>query len=655
MVTLEKIRLDMKELLTLDGALHDVSVQADTIEEALADAAVQLDTKTMNLEYEVVEKGSAGFLGMGKKPWKLRIYQNPATINTETLHMSEEEKAAAAEAKAAEERNLDRDGQYFVRRFSTSLMLKVTLPEGKGKPVDAADALQVLHRSDTTSLDESLVRKYVQKGTNGAYEEVGAYNHVAAADASLVLDISNDEMKATITATAPGMGGADISLQMIERALKWHRINVGIENDKIAEFIDNPVYDVPYEIASGIEAKDGADAYIKYDFEIDPRKIRAKENESGQIDFKQLNRIQNVIKGGRLAQKIPAEKGRSGKTLTGKYIEAKNGKDIPIPLGQNVSLASDGLTVISNIDGQAIFSSGKINVEPVLELRGVDIKTGNIKFLGTVIVQGNIEDGFSVEASGNIEVSGTVGNCKLTAGGNIIVQKGIFGKDEGTVIGKKSLWAKFIQAAKIQVDDSVIVTDSIMNSEIVAMHSIVLNGKKAQIIGGHLFATEEIAAKSIGSVAGTETVLEVGLDPRAKRSLQEYQEKQGALIKELENVELNISTLENQIKMRHSLPKEKEEAYKQLNQRRNEINDESERLSGEIQKLQDHLRDLKAIGKVKASGTVYAGVKVYVRDVLDEVHNDVRAVTFYYENSFVKRGKYEPPAKIKGLEGYATD
>lgn len=655
MITLEKIRADMKDLLTIDKTLHDVNVQADSIDEALADAAVQLDTKAMNLEYEVVEKGSAGFLGMGKKPWLLRIYQNPATIDKETLQMTEEERAAAAEAKAAEEKEKNRDGQFFVRRFGTSLMLKVTLPEGKGNAVDVADVLQTLHRSDTTSLDESLVKKFVQKGTAGNYEEVGEYNHAAAADASIVLDISNDEMKATITATAPGIGGADVSLQMIERALKWHKINIGIENDKIAEFIDNPVFDVPYEIAAGTEAKDGADAYIKYDFETDPRKIRAKEDESGQIDFKQLNRIQNVIKGGRLAQKIPAEKGRAGKTLTGKYIEAKNGKDIPIPLGQNVSLASDGLTVISDIDGQATFTFGKINVEPVLELRGVNIKTGNIKFLGTVIVQGNVEDGFSVEASGNIEVSGTIGNCKISSGGNIMVQKGIFGKDEGTVTCKKSLWAKFIQAAKVQVEDFVIVTDSIMNSEIVAMHSIVLNGKKAQIIGGHLFATEEIAAKSIGSVAGTETILEVGLDPRAKRSLQEFQEKQGVLIKELENIELDISTLENQMKMRHSLPKEKEENYKQLNARRDEINTESEKISEEIKKLQEHLRDLKAIGKVKASGTVYAGVKVYVRDVLDEVHNDVTAVTFYYDNSFVKRGKYEPPAKIKGLEGYATD
>ena len=82
MVSLEKIRADMQELLERDKMLHNVDVNADSIDEALADAAVQLDTKAADLEYEVVEKGSNGFLGFGKKPWKLRIYENPNTVHT---------------------------------------------------------------------------------------------------------------------------------------------------------------------------------------------------------------------------------------------------------------------------------------------------------------------------------------------------------------------------------------------------------------------------------------------------------------------------------------------------------------------------------------------------------------------------------------------
>ena len=50
MVDLDRIRKDMKALLEVDKELHSVDVHADSIDEALADAAVQLDTKVSNLQ-----------------------------------------------------------------------------------------------------------------------------------------------------------------------------------------------------------------------------------------------------------------------------------------------------------------------------------------------------------------------------------------------------------------------------------------------------------------------------------------------------------------------------------------------------------------------------------------------------------------------------
>ena len=85
MVTLDIIRKDMKKMLDVDESLNYVDVLADTLEEALADAAVQLDTRVALLEYEVLEKGSSGFLGMGSKPAKIQarvkfVEPTPKTI-----------------------------------------------------------------------------------------------------------------------------------------------------------------------------------------------------------------------------------------------------------------------------------------------------------------------------------------------------------------------------------------------------------------------------------------------------------------------------------------------------------------------------------------------------------------------------------------------
>ena len=84
MVSLDDIREELKKRLELDNKLHHVEVHASTVDEALADAAVQLDVRTDKLEYEVIERGSDGFLGIGKKPWKLKIYQDPETIIKKT-------------------------------------------------------------------------------------------------------------------------------------------------------------------------------------------------------------------------------------------------------------------------------------------------------------------------------------------------------------------------------------------------------------------------------------------------------------------------------------------------------------------------------------------------------------------------------------------
>lgn len=45
-----------------------IRVKAKTVEEALTEASIQLETSSDNIEYHVIEKGSTGFFGIGSKP-----------------------------------------------------------------------------------------------------------------------------------------------------------------------------------------------------------------------------------------------------------------------------------------------------------------------------------------------------------------------------------------------------------------------------------------------------------------------------------------------------------------------------------------------------------------------------------------------------------
>jgi uncharacterized protein (DUF342 family) len=106
-------------------------------------------------------------------------------------------------------------------------------------------------------------------------------------------------------------------------------------------------------------------------------------------------------------------------------IPARDGKDIQFDMGNNVELSRDGLRVISTADGQVLLQKGKISVETVMVIPGdVGVATGDINSFGSVIVKGNVEDGYTVKSAGNVEIMGNVGKSTIETPGDVIVHQG---------------------------------------------------------------------------------------------------------------------------------------------------------------------------------------------------------------------------------------
>ena len=214
---------------------------------------------------------------------------------------------------------------------------------------------------------------------------------------------------------------------------------------------------------------------------------------------------------------------------------------------------------------------GKINVEPIYTIPGdVNLRTGNILFLGSVIVKGNVEDGFSVKAAGNIEVFGSVGKCLVDAEGDISPQ-GHCREDRGQDPLRQEPVLEVHRARARRRRGYVVVTDGIVHSHVDANKMILCQGKRAQIVGGRLRASEEINSKILGSVAGTETLLEVGYDPRSKERLVALEEEKKIVEKSLEEVDLNIKTLENLLRVQKKLPPEKAQYLSEQSEKRSEL------------------------------------------------------------------------------------
>mgnify|MGYP000962569949 CR=1 FL=1 len=640
-IGLDAVRELMRRYLDEDGDKRSISVEGATLDEALHSASVQLGCAVSKIEYEVEEKGSPGVLGVGKKSWKISAYQSSEKKKVEAT-VEESFDLGIDIPTDVQAVQKDRDGAAYVRLAPEGALLKVSPPAGKGKKASEKGAVDALHARAVHDFDENLVREMV-RSASGDWVIVGSFIHNPAADALLTVDIGQQDMEAYVTLTAPQPGGCDLSRDIILAYLRNNRIVFGVLEESIQSLEDRPAYKTPVLVAQGQKAQNGEDARIQYLFETDRSKLHIEEK-NGRVDYKELHLVQNVVEGQVLAKKVPARQGIAGRTVTGKVLPAKNGKDQPLPLGKNVHPGEDGLSIIADVNGEATYINGKISVETVYTINGdIDLKTGNQFFLGTIIINGNVEDGFSVKATGNIEIRGNVGKAELSAEGDIIIHQGIAGKGSGTVTAGKNVWAKFVENAIITAGDNVIVTQSIINSDVTADKRIVCSGgKHAAIIGGHYRACEEINAKTIGSASGgSETILEVGSDPKSKTRQDELDAKLKVIAKEIDELEKNIATLTEMKRQRKTLPEDKEAVLMELTHRRSEAASEGSVLKAEYDSIQSYLNNLKVRGKVSVSGRIYPGAKIVIRDIREEIKNEYKALTFYLENMMVKTTKYE--------------
>ncbi|MCK5675148.1 MAG: DUF342 domain-containing protein, partial [Spirochaetales bacterium] len=462
-----------------------------------------------------------------------------------------------------------------------------------------------------------------------------------ASDPLVTVEITDFEMKAFITITPPGNGGADIEFSNIINFLKNNNIIHGIDEEKIINLENYPEYKTSILIAEGTKAINGNDAKIIYNFDVARATIKLKEK-NGKVDFKEQNLIKNVVEGQALARKVPLEEGKSGRTVTGRLLPAKDGKDIVFEVGKNVKLSDDGITAVASINGQVITLLGKLNVEPIYVVPGdVNLKTGgNVTFLGTVLVKGSVADGFKVKAAGNIEVMGNVGKAELDAEGDIIVHQGISGKNGGFVRAGKGVWSKFLENANIEAGEIVLASDGIINCKVEANKKIICQGKRATIVGGVLRAAEDIHAKSLGSVAGSDTVLEVGFDPKSKKRLVELNEEKEEIVKVLDGIVLDLNTIQNLTKLKKKLSDEKKAYFNELLEKKSETENNLSVLNEEIEGIENHLSSLSVTGHISSSFKVFPGVKIHIKDAFLEVKNEFKAVTFINENGLVKITKY---------------
>ena len=248
-------------------------------------------------------------------------------------------------------------------------------------------------------------------------------------DAAVAVGISDDLMQATIDLIPEYGLGKELSLDYVLAALKEHGIVHGINQLAVTDAIkvakDNgeakdvvaaqgtkPVPSGGFKLVWLIQFATGSAVTI---------------SESGRADYKNQDRITMVAENQPVLQLVKiGQEGQDGTDITGRPVKAPKDPAASAPPIWDESQfkleSKDENTQIlfSLLSGELVFQNNSLSVKEGFKVEGdVGTQTGNIKFSGSVIVNGNVLSGFMVMSTANIGVAASVEAALVSADGSV--------------------------------------------------------------------------------------------------------------------------------------------------------------------------------------------------------------------------------------------
>ncbi|PYI50393.1 DUF342 domain-containing protein [Paenibacillus flagellatus] len=414
--------------------------------------------------------------------------------------------------------------------------------------------------------------------------------------------------------------------------LHKNHVRYGIQRDVIAALIQDPKPFVQTKtvVATGDPPGPGIDGEIRNLYDADAERKKPAELEDGTVDYKEVTRLTNVRKGQLIAERLPAKEGPPGRDVTGETIPGRSGKEARFKLGKNVVADGEQKALYAAMDGMVVYTENdKINVFPVFEVNGdVDYNVGNIDFLGTVVIRGNVLSGFKVKAAGDIRVTGGVEGAEIEALGSIEISAGILGHNKAVIRAGVNLKSSFIQDAVIEAGQNVVVSQSIMHSQVRAGQNVQCAGPKGLIVGGTIQAGEKVIARTIGNPMSTPTSVEVGVLPELRNELTTLRQQLKQNQDGLDKTEKAL-TLLDQLAAAGTLSSDKLAMRIKLTHTKKQAVDEQNGIKERILEIEKTLEDTDR-ARVQVISMVYGGTKIVIGRYTRFVKDATSRVQFMY-------------------------
>ncbi|MBT8764196.1 DUF342 domain-containing protein [Desulfohalobiaceae bacterium Ax17] len=359
--------------------------------------------------------------------------------------------------------------------------------------------------------------------------------------------------------------------------------------------------------------------YLHHYFDpyFDYQKLKPKQLEKGKVDYYNLGYVQNVIAGQVLAE---------WKEIAPEDVDQYDQNFIydkkEFPIGPNCAVNPQNEDqLIATANGYVFYYQGKIAVKTVLNVRrDVDFHTGNIYFVGDMIVHGSVRSGFEIRAN-NIRVKRLVEGAKVEAGGSMVIEEGVKGSGQALIKAGENLRTPFCEKAELVVQEKLIIDG-------LCLHSVLFAGKyvmvKGRLIGGHVCSSSLVyAGEQLGGGMGAKTVLVLGYD--------------ALLFREVRQIEQSISELKKDIFLVESKLRKGPEYEKEYGPKLRTLEGKLRIFTKKREELWTRMEgSLNHKARVICPGEIRPGVEISIGPAYYKVDDFLQDVCFYFEDDEIK-------------------
>lgn len=449
------------------------------------------------------------------------------------------------------------NGKYHINYKDGWAYLTIEAPQGGGRPVYSETVSGRLQLLKIPPVRRQIIQEIIDNAS-GKPKKLIHWPDGDKLGPEVRVTITENAMTASVYITPEKQGGEPLSKAKIREALTEEGITFGINENAINLIIKNRTYSQSVIIAEGQLPINEKAARVEYHFETDRGKP-FRELEYQRIDLKELNFIQNKNEDDLLAKLLPAVPPRNGTDVRGNSLPAETGGDeTTLQIGDGAKFSEDGKEILAAVTGNVKLQKGMVTVEPLITVENVDYSNGNMKFEGSIDIQGRIADGFVVNAVGDIQIGKSVSKVEIETKGDLILKAGISGNDGSKITCGGDLYARYIESADIYCAGNLYIEEAIMHSRVMVEKEIILTGKRAEIFGGRVVAGGSIHCKKLGNISEPATELHLGLNLNEFQKNKELESSIAEANAKIDKTDLQLRQIKAALKKGHPVELEGE-------------------------------------------------------------------------------------------------